>query len=144
MQVFLDLSKTFDRIWHKGFLYKQECSGINGKLLTLIETYLADCKQGVFLNGKCSEWVPICAGVPQGSVLGPLSFHIYVQDLIINLKCDVKIFADDTFLFKVVDDVGRSADEINADLDKVQLWAWQWNMQFNANKTKEVVFSCKK
>ena len=54
------------------------------------------------------------------------------------------MFADDTSLFKVVDDIGRSAHELNADLDKVQIWASQWKMQFNANKTEEVVFSCKK
>ena len=54
------------------------------------------------------------------------------------------MFADSTSLFKVVDDVGRSADVLNTDIDKVQLWAWQWKMQFNANKTEEVVFSCKK
>ena len=142
--VFLDLSKAFDRVWHKGLLFKLKCNGINGNLLTLIESYLADRKQRVVLNGKCSVWVPICAGVPQGSVLGPLFFLIYMNDLIINLKCDVKMFADDTSLFKVVDDIRRSADELNADLEKVKLWAWQWKMQFNASKTEEVVFSCKK
>ena len=142
--VFLDLSKAFDRVWHKGLLYKLKCNGVNGNLFTLIESYLTDRKQRVVLNGKCSEWAPICAGVPQGSVLGPLFFLIYINDLIVNLKCDVKMFADDTSLFKVVDDIGRSAHELNADLDKVQIWAWQWKMQFNANKTEEVVFSCKK
>ena len=53
------------------------------------------------------------------------------------------MFADDTSLFKVIDGTGRSADELNADLDKVQIWAWQWKMQFNASKTEEVAFSCK-
>ena len=105
---------------------------------------MADRKQRVVLNGKCSEWVPICASVLQGSLLGPLLFHDYFNDLIVNLKCDVKMFADNTSLFEVVDDVGRSADVHNADIDKVQLWAWQWKMQFNENKPEGVVFSCKK
>ena len=63
--------------------------------------------------------------MPQGSVLGPLLFLVYINDFIANLKCDAKMFADETSLFKVVDDVGRSADDFNADLDKVQLCAWQ-------------------
>ena len=71
---------------------------------------MTDRKQRVVLNGKCSEWVLICAGVLQGSVLGPLLFHVYFNDLIVNLKCDVKKFSDNTSLFKAVDDVGRSAD----------------------------------
>ena len=105
---------------------------------------MTDRKQRVVLNGKCSEWVPICAGVLQGSVLGPLLFHFYFNDCIVNLKCDVKMFADNTSLFNVVDDVGRSADVLNADIDKVKLWARQWKMQFNGNKTDEVFFYCKK
>ena len=81
------------------------------------------------MKGKCSEWASICARVHQGSVVGPLFFLIYINDLIVSLKCDVKMIADDTSLFKVVDDTGRSADELKADVDKVQLWAWQWKMQ---------------
>ena len=75
-------------------------------------------KQRVVLNGKCSGWALICAGVPQGSVLGPLFFLIYINNLIVNLKCYVKMFADDKSLFTVVDVIGRSADELNADLEK--------------------------
>ena len=87
----------------------------------MIESYIADHKQKVILNGRCLDWVPICAGIPQGSVLGPLFFLIYTNDLFVDLKCDVKMFADDRSLFKVVDDVQRYAYELNADLDKVQL-----------------------
>ena len=82
--------------------------------------------------------------MPQGSVLGPLFFLVYINDLVENMNCDVKMFADDTSLFAVVEDERRSADELNADLDRVRLWAWQWKMQFDVNKTEEVVFSCKK
>ena len=63
--------------------------------------------------------------MPQGSVLGPLFFLVYIDDIVENLNCDVKIFSDDTSLFSVVKDETKAADEINSDLDRVQLWAWQ-------------------
>ena len=89
----------------------------------LIQNYLANRKQRVILNGKSSKWAPICAGVPQGSALGPLFFLVYINDLVENVNCDVKMFADDTYLFSVVEDERRTANELNADLDRVRLWA---------------------
>ena len=142
--VFLDLSKAFDRVWHKGLLYKLECCGIGGGLLSLIRDYLANRKQRVVLNGKNSQWASISAGVPQGSVLGPLFFLVYINDLVDNIGCDVRMFADDTSLFSTVNEENKSADELQSDLEKVRLWAWQWRMHFNVDKTEEVVFSHKK
>jgi len=94
---------------------------LNRNLYTLIESQLADRKQPVVFNSKCSEWVPICAGVSQGSVLGQMLFLDYINDLIANLKCNVKMFAEDTPFSKVVDNVESSGDELNEDLDKVHL-----------------------
>ena len=96
------------------------------------------------LNGKNFEWRRISAGVPQGSVLGPLFFLVYINDLVENINSDIKLFADDTSLFSVAENVTRSADELNRDLERVRLWAWQWKMQFNAEKTEEVIFSTKR
>ena len=76
-------------------------------------------KQRVLLNGKCLEWASICAGIPQGSVLGLLFFLVYINDLVANVKGDIKMFADDTSLFTVVEDERRSAGKLNADLDRV-------------------------
>ena len=95
------------------------------------------------LNGKTSEWKDVLAGVPQGSVLGPLFFLIFINDLCDNLNSDVRLFADDTSLFSVVENEITGADELNRDLEKVRLWAWQWKMQFNTDKTEEVIFSTK-
>ena len=142
--VFLDPSKAFDRVWHKGLLYKLECSGISRSLLALIRDFLANREQRVLLNGKNSELATISAGIPQGSVLGPLFFLVYINDLANDLKSDVKMFADDTSLFSVVDDVDRTAEELTSDLETVNLWACQWKMQFNTDKTVKLIFSTKR
>ena len=102
--VFLDISKAFDRVWHKGLLYKLKCMGINGNLLKLVESFLSNRYQRVVLSGQASSWAEIRAGVPQGSILGPLFFLIYINDLSENLKSTVKLFADDTLIFHVVKD----------------------------------------
>ena len=83
--VFLDISKAFDRVWHKGLIYKLKQNGILGKLLNLIIDFLSNRKQRVVLNGKYPSWTNIEAGVPQGSILEPLFFLIYINDLSDNL-----------------------------------------------------------
>ena len=75
------------------------------------------------MNGKNSEWADISAGVPQGSVLGPLLFLVYLDDLVGNVGCDIKLFADDALLFSVVYGESKTAGELNRDLEKVRLWA---------------------
>ena len=97
--VFLDLSKAFDRVWHEGLLYKLKNNGIDGNLFKLIKSFLNNRYQRVVLNGQSSVWKLVTAGVPQGSVLGPLFFLIYVNDLPLRLTTNVKLFADDTSLF---------------------------------------------
>ena len=100
--VFLDISKAFDKVWHEGLLFKLKSSGIAGDLLKLIQGFLYGRQQRVVLNGKNPEWHYVIAGVPQGSVLGPLFFLVYINDLVDNICSDAKLFADDTSLFKVV------------------------------------------
>ena len=85
--------------------------------------------------------------MPQGSVLGPLLFLIYINDLERYIKSNIKFFADDTMLFSMVKDPTLSANNLNHDLDIIQQWAYQWKMEFNPDPTKqatEVLFSCKK
>ena len=145
--VFLDISKAFDKVWHEGLIFKLKQNGISGSLLTLFENYLCNRKQRVVLNGSCSDFFTIESGVPQGSVLGPLLFLIYINDLETNIKSDIKFFADDTMLFSIVNDPLISAIDLNHDLNVIQQWAHQWKMEFNPDPTKqatEVLFSCKK
>ena len=118
--VFLDISKAFDKVWHEGLLFKLKRNGIGRTLLELIRDYLNGRYQRVVLNGKSSSWKEIIAGVPQGSVLGPLFFLIYINDLCDDLSCDVKLFADDTSLFTMVFNENISAQNFNSDLRKIQ------------------------
>ena len=94
-------------------------------------------KQRVVLNGKCSEWSEITAGVPQGSVLGPLFFLICINDLVDGLSSDAKLFADDTSLFTIVYDENIAASQLNNDLKIISEWTYQWKMKFNPDKTNK-------
>ena len=99
------------------------------------------------INGSHSSYCAVKSGVPQGSVLGPLLFLIYIDDLERNIKSNIKFFADDTMLFSIVKDPVISANNLNHDLGTIQQWAYQWKMEFNPDPTKqatEVLFSCKK
>ena len=90
--VFLDLSKAFDKVWHDGLIYKLKSLGISGSLLKLIQNHLDNRFQRVLLNGQTSEWKPVNAGVSQGSILGPLFFLVYINDICSNLSTNVKLF----------------------------------------------------
>ena len=88
-------------------------------------------KQRVVLNAQASPWVSIEAGVPQGSILGPLLFLIYINDLFDYLTTTAKLFADDTSLFSIVQNVNTSASHLNNDLSKISNETFQWKMSFN-------------
>ena len=141
--VYLDISKAFDRVWHDGLIYKLKRCGVSGQLLFLIQSFLKDRKQRTVLNGQSSNWGDISAGVPQG----PLFFLVYINDLAVGLKCNVKLFADDTSLFTVVEDSNTAANDMNHDLDLISQWAHTWRMSFNPDPQKQAVeltFSRKK
>ena len=136
--VFLDISKAFDKVWHEGLFYKLKSMGISGELYNLLR---------VLLNGQTSSWRPVLAGVPQGSILGPLLFLIYINDLLNELKSNAKLFADDTTLFTIVKDKTESANILSNNLSEISKWAYDWKMLFNPDPCKpaqEVVFSRKK
>ena len=128
--VFLDISKACDKVWHDGLIFKLKQNGVSSSLLTFFQNYLNNRKQRVVLNGSCSSYSTVESGVPQGSVLGPLLFLIYINDLERNIKSNIKFFADDTMLFSIVEDPAISANNLNLDLDIIQQWAYQWKMEF--------------
>ena len=137
--IFLDISKAFDRIWHEGLLLKLQSYGVTGPLLSLLKDFLSDRLQRVVLNGQTSDWMHVLAGVPQGSILGPLLFLIFINDLPDSLESMVKIFADDTSLFSLVRDQRTSSNNLNRDLGRISEWANQWKMSFNPDPSKQAV-----
>ena len=141
--VSLDASSAFDRVWHDGLIHKLKKKGITGRLLHWFVDYLSDRKQRVVIGGSKSEWIHIKAGVPQGSILGPLLFLIYVDDIIDNIACEILLFADDTSLLKVLNDPIQSIEEINRDLETLRTWSENWLVNFNPTKTKYMIFSKK-
>ena len=99
----MDLSKAFDRVPHKRLLYKLHWYGIRGKLHQWIHAFLMERTQQVILDGTTSSTVPVVSGVPQGSVLGPLLFIIYINDLPEYIKhCKVRLFVDDCVLYRPI------------------------------------------
>jgi hypothetical protein len=141
--VFLDISKAFDKVWHRGLIYKLELLGVEDPLLKWIKSYLFGRKQRVIIDGQSSDWNEIEAGVPQGSVLGPLLFLIYINDITQDLQCDSFLYADDTSLLEVVEDIDISAERLNNDLQCINEWTRDWHATINTGKTKSVTFSAK-
>ena len=143
--VFLDIKKAFDKVWHRGLIHKLRLCGINGNLLKWLESYLRDREQRVVINGQHSEWDKTGAGVPQGSVLGPLLFLIYINDItsVINFS-NIRLFADDTCLFIEVDNREDALEKIESDLSCIETWAKNWLIHFAPDKTKTMTISFKK
>ena len=144
--VFLDIFKAYDKVWHEDLILKLNQYRILENLLCLIKYFLKNHQQRVVLNGQTSSWTNVLADVPQGSILGPLLFLIYINDLSDDLSSNPKLFADDTSLFSVVHDKNTSAKELNNDLRKISNWAYQWKMSFNPDPLKQaqvVIFSRK-
>lgn len=142
--VFCDISKAFDRVWHKGLLHKLANAGFSGALLSWFTSYLSDRQQRVVLNGASSDWTSVRAGVPQGSILGPLLFLIYINDIVKNIGCSIRLFADDTSLYIIVDTPEDAAVRLNLDLSSISTWANTWLVDFNPNKTTSMIISRKR
>ena len=106
-------------------------------MINILASVLEYREQRVAMDGVCSQWAGISAGVPQGSILGPILFLVYIYDLTEVVSSDIRIFADDTFIFRVVDQ--NSTDVLNDDLRKISVWANQWKMLFNPDITKQAV-----
>ena len=121
--VFCDVTKAFDRVWHKNLLFKLNSIGINGTLLQWFTDYLRDRKQRVVVPEDSSDWCFIKVGVPQGSILGPLLFLVFINDTEEEINSYIWLYADETSLYIVVDDPLDSAIKLNADFSRIDIWA---------------------
>ena len=133
--IYLDFSKAFDTVPHRRLLYKLRQIGVSEVIADWVENWLYGRTQRVVLNGHKSSWKSVGSGVPQGSVLGPLLFIIYVNDLELGLKSKVWKFADDT---KIASEVNTDSGAISLqrDIDRLVGWVDKWKMKFNSDKCK--------
>ena len=141
--VFFDISKAFDRVWHKGLLYKLSKMGIAGNLMEWIKSYLFSRNQRVVVNGTESDWININAGVPQGSILGPLFFLVCINDIVLEVNCSIKLFADDTTIYIIIENSNTACELLNLNLEKVHRWSENWLVNFNPQKTESLLISRK-
>lgn len=133
--IYLDFAKAFDSVPHKRLINKLKSYGIRGKLLSWIADFLSERKQLVTVGDKVSSWAQVKSGIPQGSVLGPILFIIFINDLPDTVKAMTKIFADDTKLFKTITSTA-DRDIIQKDIKSLADWSSAWQLPFNELKCK--------
>ena len=139
--VYFDFSKAFDKVSISKLLVKLKAYGIKGKLLKWISNWLTGRKQCTVLNGHQSEWVFVKSGVPQGSVLGPLLFIIFIDDIddCANTISMLSKFADDTKAGHIINN-NDDIEKLQACIDRMADWANKWAMKFNVEKCKVLHF----
>ena len=128
--IYLDFAKAFDRVPHQRVLTKLYNIGIRGHLLNWIRDFLYGREQRVVVNSKFSEWTKVVSGIPQGSVLGPTLFTIFINDLPVDIISNIKIFADDTKIYSGV----HNCNIVQEDLNKLTQWSNKWLLPFNIDK----------
>ena len=140
---YLDFRKAFDLVSHRHLTYKMSKYGITGQLLRWVESFLYHRTQRVVIRGSASESFAVTSGVPQGSVLGPVLFLIYINDLPLDVVSPLSLFADDSKIFtRIVSEKNKRNSNVNGneilqkDLDTVRNWASKWKMEFNVDKCK--------
>ena len=129
----LDFSKAFDTVPHHRLMLKLRNYGISGSTHKWISSFLQDRLQRVVVGGEHSEWSRVVSGVPQGTVLGPLLFLLYINDLPENLSSTCRLFADDCVVYKTIISP-ENALTLQNDLDRLSEWEDKWHMKFNAKK----------
>ena len=129
----LDFSKAFDIVAHEHLKSKLRSYGIADGTLLWISSFLEGRKQRVVVNGTSSKWTNVQSGVPQGIVLGPLLFLLFINDKTENITSEIRLFADDCILYRTISSP-TDADLLQKDLDMLTEWEIRWQMSFNHKK----------
>ncbi len=129
------LALRYQVVYHcrKNFLSSY---GIKGQLLEWLSNYLSNRHQCVVIEGEQSQYKSIHAGVPQGSILGPLLFIMYVNDAVVDITSHIRLFADDTSLYLIVEEPEGAVNVLNHDLYKLDTWSKKWLVKFSTPKTR--------
>ena len=139
--VYLDFAKAFDSVPHVQLLWKFESYRVSGKLLLWNADFLSKRCQWVCLDGSVSAWLPVSSGVPQGSVLGPVLFLVYINDLQSTAVSRLYLYADDTKMFRRIVSM-NDCQVLQADLDVLCEWSRKWQLNFNVKKCLVIQFGC--
>jgi hypothetical protein len=134
---------SFDRVWHSGLLYKIQ-QFLPPPYFLLLKSYLSDRKFQVRVGNEKSELQPIKAGVPQGSVVGPTLYVLYISDLPTSTNTTLGTFADDTVILSVNEDSRRVASDLQCHLNTLQTWFEKWRIRINENKSCSMTFTLRK
>jgi hypothetical protein len=129
----LDFSKAFDKVAHRRLLSKLAYYGIQNSILNWILAFLSNRSQSVCVNGTKSQAVPVTSGVPQGTVLGPALFLLYINDIATEISSTMRLFADDSILYREINNDNDRA-MLQNDIDKLVAWSEKWQMSFNVSK----------
>ena len=135
--ILLDFSKAFDKVPHRLLAAKLHHYGVGGNTVSWIQSFLARRTQQVTLEGQASSTSPVALGVPQGTVLGPLLFLVYINDLPSRVKATKRLFADDCFLYRIINS-REDPQALQEDLDALQQWEKDWLMSFNPDKCEVI------
>lgn len=133
--IYLDFAKAFDSVPHRRLIIKLQSYGIEGKVLNWIDSFLTDRRQKVLVNGSESRWAKVLSGVPQGSVLGPILFVCYINDMPDTISSLIYMYADDTKISRVVN-MKSDWKALQKDLNSLQEWSNKWQLKFNSSKCK--------
>jgi hypothetical protein len=139
--IYTDFEKAFDKVPHRRLMNKLRTFGLNPKIVQWMKSFLMDRKQCVRVNGKYSRWMPVISGIPQGTILGPLMFLVYINDMpdIFNGDVEAYLFADDAKLFKFIK-VANDQLILQNNIDELVKWSDRWLMKLSVKKCRQKPF----